>query len=282
MSEIDRAILRYHGSKWRLAPWVVSPFPPHKVYIEPFGGSAAVLIQKEQAKTEIYNDLDDELYNLFKVMRDDEQGERLKLLLQWTPYSRKEYDLAFEETSEPVERARRTLVKAWLGMYTKGLKDRSGFDTRVNSDGFCGRVNSFNKVPGLLELYRERLSGVVMECIDAFDLIGRADSHHTLTYLDPPYVPSTRSGKLFRHEMNEDDHRALAGKARAVEGMVIISGYPSDLYDRELYSDWVRVEKGSRTDGGHQRTEVLWLNLAARDALQAVKSQMPLFVEGAA
>lgn len=270
---IKSPILRYHGGKWRIAPWVISHFPPHKVYVEPFGGSAAVLIQKERAITEIYNDLDAELFNLFKVMRDEAQARELYYLLKWTPHSRKEYDAAFETSDDPVEQARRSLVKVWFGMHTKGLKEKSGFDTRVNNDGYCGRVNSFVKISDLLELYRERLTGVILECVDALKLLDRHDSINTLTYLDPPYVPDTRSGKLYRYEMTNDDHRALAEKNRKSKGMIIISGYPSDLYDQELYSDWVRVDRKAHTDGGHERIEALWLNPQAWAALEATKAQ---------
>ena len=270
---IKSPILRYHGSKWRIAPWVISHFPPHKVYVEPFGGSAAVLIQKERAITEIYNDLDAELFNLFKVMRDEAQARELYYLLKWTPHSRLEYDAAFEASDDPVEQARRSLVKVWFGMHTKGLKEKSGFDTRVNNDGYCGRINSFVKISDLLELYKERLTGVVLECVDALKLLDRHDASHILTYLDPPYVPDTRSGKLYRYEMTNDDHRALADKNRKLKGMIIISGYPSDLYDRELYSDWVRVDRKAHTDGGHERTEALWINPQAWAALEAIKAQ---------
>ena len=270
---IKSPILRYHGSKWRIAPWVISHFPPHKVYVEPFGGSAAVLIQKERAITEIYNDLDAELFNLFKVVRDEAQARELYYLLKWTPHSRLEYDAAFEVSDDPVEQARRSLVKVWFGMHTKGLKEKSGFDTRVNKDGYCGRVNSFVKVPDLLELYKERLTGVILECVDALKLLDRHDSINTLTYLDPPYVSDTRSGKLYRHEMTNDDHRALAEKSRKLKGMIIISGYPSDLYDQELYSDWVRVDRKAHTDGVHERTEALWINPRAWAALEATKAQ---------
>ena len=270
---IKSPILRYHGGKWRIAPWVISHFPPHKVYVEPFGGSAAVLIQKERAITEIYNDLDAELFNLFKVMRDEAQAMELYHLLKWTPHSRLEYDAAFEVSDDPVEQARRSLVKVWFGMHTKGLKEKSGFDTRVNRDGYCGRVNSFVKVPDLLELYKERLTGVILECVDALKLLDRHDSINTLTYLDPPYVSDTRSGKLYRYEMTDDDHRALAKKSRKSKGMIIISGYPSDLYDQELYSDWVRVDRKAHTDGGHERTEALWINPQAWAAVEATKAQ---------
>lgn len=270
---IERPIMRYHGAKWRLAPWVIEHFPPHKVYVEPFGGSAAVLLRKDRAKTEIYNDLDDELFNLFKVMRDSEQSKQLQYLLQWTPYSRQEYDAAFEKTDNPVERARRTLIKTWFGMHTKGLKHKSGFDTRVNSDGYCARTNSFIKVADLIEAFRERLSSVILECVDALDLIDRAFSSTTLTYLDPPYVSNTRSGKLYRHEMTDNDHRSLSEICHRSKGMIIISGYPSELYDEELYKDWVRVDRGSYTDGGHARTEVMWLNPQAWESLQATKAQ---------
>lgn len=270
-----RPIIRYHGAKWRIAPWVLEYFPPHAIYVEPFGGGASLLLQKERAKTEIYNDADGELVNLFRVLRSKERAARLRRALSLTPYARDEYDDAYGEPSAcPVERARRVLIKTWFGAHSKGLTKKSGFDTRVNKDGFCSRPKAFASIPALIDAYRRRLTGVIIENADALRLIPRMDSESTLFYIDPPYVPEARSGKYYRHEMTEEGHRDLAAVLRQVKGMVVISGYPCDLYDRDLYADWHREECGALTDGGYARTEVLWLNEAATRGLRIAKQLM--------
>ncbi len=257
-----RPILRYHGGKFRVAPWIIEFFPDHKVYVEPFGGGASVLLRKKRSRTEIYNEMDKELVNLFRVLRDPGQSDQLRMALEATPYARDEYDAAYVPAHCPVEQTRRTLIKAWLGMFGKGLMNKSGFDTRVNSDGFCSRVGTFIKLPGLIPIYRERLTGVVIENTDALRLIPRMDDEHTLFYVDPPYVLDSRSGKYYRHEMTDDDHCQLAEVLHRLKGMVVLSAYRSDLYDR-LYYDWHYEESPTYTDGGHARTEVLWINSAA-------------------
>lgn len=262
-----RPILRYHGAKWRLAPWVMEFFPPHKVYVEPFGGGASILLRKQRAVTEVYNELDGELVNLFKVLRNPEQSDRLRTALESTPYARDEYEAAYEPAICPVEQARRTLIKTWFGTYSKGLMNRSGFDTRVNKDGFCSRVGTFIKLPRLIPVYRERLTGVVIENTDALRLIPRMDAEHTLFYVDPPYTLDSRSGRYYRHEMTDEAHCQLAEVLHGCKGMVVLSGYSSVLYD-DLYKDWHREECAANTDGAHARTEVLWINPAAWDQKQ--------------
>lgn len=273
---IVRPIIRYHGAKWRIAPWVLEHFPAHRVYVEPFGGGASLLLQKERAITEIYNDMDNELVNLFRVLRDPEQAARLRQALTFTLYARDEYDAAYAPSPCPVEQARRTLIKTWLGAHSKGLMNKSGFDTRTNKDGYCSRVNTFVKLPELIEDFQKRLKGVVIENTDALRLIPRMDAAHTLFYVDPPYVPEGRSGKYYQHEMTEAGHRELAALLCAAKGMVVISGYPGSLYDKELYADWHREECEALTDGAHARTEVLWLNEAAARGLRIAK-QLLLF-----
>ena len=107
--------LRYHGAKFRLARWVMQFFPDHRVYVEPFGGAAGVLLQKPRAYAEVYNDLDDDIANFFRVLRDPDQAEQLIQSLHLTPYARTEFDLSYEDCDQPVERARRTAVRAGMG-----------------------------------------------------------------------------------------------------------------------------------------------------------------------
>lgn len=112
--------LRYHGGKWRLSTWIISHFPEHRIYVEPFGGSAAVLLNKPRSFSEVYNDMDSDVFNYFRVIRDEESRNKLIDLLCLTPYSRDEFNLAYEPTTEPIEKARRLIVRAQMGFGTAG------------------------------------------------------------------------------------------------------------------------------------------------------------------
>lgn len=266
----SRPILRWHGSKWRIAEWVIAHFPPHKVYVEPFGGSASVLLQKARAVTEIYNDLDRDLVNMFKMIR--ERPDELALQLALTPYARDEYQALYHPSEDSMERARAFIARSFMGMSSKGALQKSGFDARTNPDGYTGRLRSLASLPDEIVIVAGRFTHVVIENVPAVACLDRYDRPDALIYLDPPYLASTRSsGKLYRHEMNDDQHRDLLARARESAAMVIVSGYPSAVYD-ELLHDWLRVETDAYADGGAPRSEVLWINPAAAAALDSKNS----------
>lgn len=260
----ERPILRYHGGKWLLAPWILSHFPEHRVYVEPFGGAGSVLLQKRRSYAEIYNDLDGEIVNLFRVMRD--HGEELQRRLELTPFARDEYRMSFERVEDTIEQARRTVVRSYMGFGSNALcRDiKSGFRSNSNRSGTTP-AHDWKNYPGALVAIVERLRGVVIENRDAVDVMMRHDGEGTLHYCDPPYVHDTRSAHMhghhgYTHEMTDPDHRALAGTLCTLKGMVIVSGYHSPLYD-ELYTDWHRIERTALADGARVRTEVLWMNV---------------------
>lgn len=267
-----RPVLRYHGGKWRIAPWVVSHFPKHRVYVEPYGGAASVLLRKTRSYAEVYNDLDDQIVNLFRVLRDPAQAERLRELVSLTAFARAEFFEAYEPSTDPVEKARRLIVRSWFGHGSTGcLGGTTGFRGDVMRRGTTPATD-WARWPAALPAIVERLRGVVIESQPADGLIVRLDAPDVLFYVDPPYPHSTRTSvkegkRHYRHEMIDDDHRRLAGVLRPARGMVVLSGYACDLYDRELYPDWYRVERRALADGGRERTEVLWLSPATRSAL---------------
>lgn len=270
-----RPVLRYHGGKWLLAPWIISHFPPHRVYVEPFGGAASVLLRKPRSYAEVYNDLDGEIVNVFRVLRDPEQAAELDRLLRITPFARAEFELSYEPADDPIEQARRTIFRSAAGFWSAAATGaKTGFRANANRNGTTP-AQDWVHYPDLVAAFCERLQGVVIEHRPAAEVIAKHDSSETLFYVDPPYPFSTRhrrnpySGKGYRYELTDDDHRALADVLRGVQGMVVLSGYPCDLYDRELYPDWYRVERRALTDGARERTEVLWLNEAAAKHQQA-------------
>jgi len=267
----SRPALRYHGAKWALGPWVVSHLPGHECYVEPFGGSAGVLLQKARSWLEVYNDLDEEVVGFFQVMR--EQPERLITAIQWTPYARKEWELALEDDPDPVERARRFYVRAWMQIAGATGTWKSGWRRqKVVSKDWRGQKKmtpacvSFAGVEHLWAV-ADRLRGVQIECGDWQEVVNRYDSPETCFYVDPPYPASTRGRwkrNAYRHELSDGEHGALARALHVVLGKVVISGYRCELYD-ELYAGWARVERSARTNSAGSAVECLWLSPGAEE-----------------
>lgn len=274
--KVPRPVLRWHGGKWMLAPWVMEHFPKHRVYVEPFGGAASVLLRKTPSYAEVYNDLDGDVVNLFRVLRSGE-AERLVSELRLTPFSRDEFQEAYEPTNDPVEAARRLVIRSFMGFGSNGHSRSTGFRANSNRSGTTPSHDWAN-YPDALKMVIKRLDGVVIESKDAKAVMSQHDGAGTLHYVDPPYVFATRSdmGKDYAHEMVDADHEDLLGFLRQLRGMVVLSGYPHEMYDRAL-SDWQRVERAALADGARKRTEVLWINPAATASLV---SQIDMFADG--
>lgn len=257
---LRRPLLRYHGGKWRLAPWIIEHMPPHRVYVEPYGGAASVLLLKPRTYAEIYNDLDDEIVNVFSVARD--HGEKLRDQLYNTPFARTEFELSYEPTQDPVERARRTIIRSFMGFGSNAITSKwnTGFRSNSSRSGTTPATDWRNYAE-VFDGIIDRLRGVVIENKDALEVMAQHDSPETLHYVDPPYVFDTRSDlrKDYRHELTDDDHVELADFLKELQGMVILSGYRSELYDN-LFGDWVRYDRAARADGAKSRTECLWLS----------------------
>lgn len=268
-----RPVLRYHGGKWRLGDWIISHFPPHRVYVEPYGGAASVLMQKPPAESEVYNDLDGEVVNVFQVLRDPTTAQVLREQLDLTPFARTEFECAYEASDDPVERARRTIIRAFMGFGSASFNSAhaTGFRVYVGQNRQRRPHQDWTTYPPQVAAFAQRLYGVIIESRPALDIIQRLDGEDTLLYVDPPYPLETRGAvsgvrQKYRFEMDVADHIALAEVLRTCSGMVVLSGYACDLYDRDLYGDWDRYEKETMADGANPRTEVLWLNKACSEA----------------
>jgi DNA adenine methylase len=281
-----RPALRYLGGKWKLAPWIVERFPPHRVYVEPFGGAASVLLRKPRAFSEVYNDLDDEVVNLFQVMRDPELSRRLIADVIATPFARSEYEGAFERTTDPVERARRQIVRSFMGhgSNASNIDRTTGFRANlVNGDRALPALDWANLPPSLAQV-AARFVGVVVERRPALQVIARYDVPDCLIYADPPYVHETRSGKRkggelycsYPVEMSDADHVELLEALVGSSAMVVLSGYSTPLYDEALRG-WRCETQETHADGARPRVEALWINPQACAALDATGTQQSLF-----
>lgn len=278
--DMTRPVLRYHGGKWRLAPWVISHFPPHRVYVEPFGGGGSVLMRKPRAYAEVYGDRWNRVCDVFKVLRDPIMAEDLRRRLILTPFARAEFDAAskgaHEVEDDIVERVRMTIIRSFMGHGSESTRADSKTGFRSNSNrSHTTPAHDWANWPSIVPAFVERLRGVVIENMPADDLMRRHDGAETLHYCDPPYPHSTRTLRhSYAYEMSDDDHRAMAATLASLAGMVIVSGYHCPLYD-ELFGGWRRIETEALADGARKRVEVLWMNEKAVTALDA--SQLPLF-----
>jgi DNA adenine methylase len=269
VSRPERPVLRYFGGKWRIADWIISHFPAHEVYVEPYGGTASVLMRKVPSKAEVYNDINGDVVNVFRVMRDEKAADRLRSLLELTPYAREEYDLSYaeikESTGDAVERARRTIVRSFMGHGAKGLLNGEHNGWRSRRIGSFFPASDWLNYPAQIRLFIERLRGVSIENRPALEVLGRYDSPETPHYVDPPYVLEARSlsaRSIYAHEMSEADHIALAKVLKSLQGMVVLSGYDSPLYGI-LYPEWGVAKKNTRCDSNAERVELLYLSPSA-------------------
>ncbi len=207
-----RPVLRWHGGKWILAPWIIEHMPKHRVYVEPFGGAASVLLRKPRSYAEIYNDLDQNLVSLFRLLRSDRASELVKAL-ELTPYAREELKSAWAPSTDEVENARRLIVRSFLGFGSNACShsaSSTGFRANSNRSGTTPAhdwANYSQALPAIIE----RLRGVVIENADAIDVMQAHDSRETLHFVDPPYLPETRKtpNRGYNHELTFEDHERL-------------------------------------------------------------------------
>jgi DNA adenine methylase len=259
-----RPPIPYFGGKILVGPAIAALLPDHAHYVEPFCGSLAVLFAKPPSAHETVNDVDGDLMNFWQVLRD--QPDDLARMCALTPHSRAEWRRCEDlDVADPLERARRLWCR--LSQSRTGRLRRAGWRHYVQPAG------SGTNMPGYLDAYVdrmapavERLHRVSLECLPALDVIAKYGTHgDVLLYCDPPYLGSTRANdRAYQHElMTEAEHRELAEALHAAQAAVVISGYPSDLYDRELYPGWDRHTIAAGTGQGTRwgnRVEVVWSN----------------------
>lgn len=251
------ALLNYPGAKWGMAAQIVSLMPPHRSYLEPYFGSGAVLFNKPRSAIETVNDIDGDIVNFFKILR--ERPDDLAEAISLTPYARDVFDDAHANRgTDDFDRAYRFAIRSKMGHGFKTCQ-KTGFKIDVYSRERSYCVGCWNRLPGDLLDAAVRLKRVQIENQNALDLIRKFNHDNVLIYADPPYLMETRKGEQYRYEMTEQDHLDLLDALKQHKGSVIISGYPSEMYDRELRG-WSFIHRKSYNQNSDQRTEVLWCN----------------------
>lgn len=252
-----KTVLKYPGAKNRIAEWICNYIPQHEVYIEPYFGSGAVFFNKRPARIETLNDLDGNVVNYFKVVR--EQPEELGRMLKLTPFARDEYYAACElcEEDSDIERARKFAVRCWQGFGCSNLY-RNGFRSSQRSTS-PHTTKEWRNLPERLIEASERLKNAQIENLPAAEIIRRYDTKDVFLYVDPPYLHGTRKDNLYRHEMKDGEHIELLSLLTEHPGRVMLSGYDNELYNSML-PGWKKVQKKTLAEAGIQRVETIWMN----------------------
>lgn len=253
-----KAVMKYPGSKWSIAKWIIDFFPEHHSYLEPFFGSGAVLFNKTRSNIETVNDLDGNVINLFDWIRKD--PERLAREIYFTPYARDVYEKAFSTVpADSFMQAVNFYIRCNMGHGFRTTGEKVGWKNDVQGREKAYASQDWCNLPEKIMLAAERLRGVQIENRPAVDVIKRYNNSKVLIYCDPPYLLETRHGKQYRKEMTEDEHIELLNMLLIHKGPVLISGYDSKLYS-SLLKNWHKEETTSYSQVCSKKQEILWMN----------------------
>lgn len=253
-----KAVMKYPGSKWGIAKWIIGHFPEHHSYLEPFFGSGAVLFNKPRSHIETVNDLDGNVVNLFEWIKKD--PERLAHAIYFTPYARQVYKEAFAvEPEDSFQRAVNFYIRLNMGHGFRTNGEKVGWKNDIQGRERAYASQDWCRLPEKIMQAAERLRGVQIECRPAIELIRRFNYKNVLVYADPPYVLSTRHGKQYRCEMDDRQQDRLLGVLLEHKGPVVLSGYDNGLYNSRL-KGWYRKETACYTQTRSKKQEIIWMN----------------------
>ena len=253
-----KAIMKYPGSKWSIADWIIQFFPKHHSYLEPFFGSGAVFFRKPRSNIETVNDLDGNVVNLFRWIKAD--PERLAHEIYYTPYARQVYEDAFaQEPEDSLGKAVNFYIRLNMGHGFRTNGGKVGWKNDVQGRERSYASQDWCNLPEKIMQAAERLRGVQIENRPAVELIQRFNYKNVLIYADPPYVLSTRHGKQYRCEMDDMGHDVLLDVLIAHKGPVILSSYDNTLYNDRLQG-WHREETTCYSQVCSRKKEVIWMN----------------------
>lgn len=259
------ALIPLYGGKWRMSKHLLPLITEHVTYVEHFMGGAALFFKKPLSELEVLNDVDGELINFFRVLRDEEKFDRFWRAVAMTPYSREEFDLALNLNGDDIERARKFFVLA-MQSFSGNCQGWSASTTSTSKKTWAW----LNRLKHLPE-FHARLMVTQIENLDFRDSLCKYDDPWTFHYLDPPYLYKTRIAKSqYRFEMSERDHEQMIDLILQLCGKVMLSGYRNEMYDRRL-ADWHRLDFEVKASAHSQawfipdrkqpqRIESIWLN----------------------
>lgn len=259
-----RPVLRYPGGKWNCAEWIISHFPRHEVYVEVFGGGGSVLMRKTPSRTEIYNEIDKRIVNVFRILRDKDKSKELMDLLNWTPFAAEEYQNCYEPALDEIDAARKMICRSFFGIGSDSVFRMNGFRRGFKNKKLDAN-NAFASYIECVPFFVKRLRSVIIENLDWKDVIKTYDSAVTLFYVDPPYLDEvcTSRSVTYSHPFTRDQHVELANVLNGCQGNVVISGYASDLYT-QLYEGWYATTKSAISGMGKHRVEKIWIKRQER------------------
>ncbi len=259
-----KAILKYPGSKWSIAKWIISFFPEHHSYLEPFFGSGAVLFNKPRSRIETINDLDGNVVNLFEWIKKD--PEKLAHEIYWTPYARQIYEESYAAVPESgLGKAVNFCIRLNMGHGFRTNGEKVGWKNDVQGRERAYAAKDWCSLPARILEAAERLRGVQIENRPAIEVMRRFNYKNVLVYLDPPYMPLVRYGKQYYHEMySEESHMELLDVALQHKGPVLISGYDTELYNDAL-KGWNREETVCYSQTASKKREILWMNFEPKE-----------------
>lgn len=264
--------IKWPGSKWRIADWIIEQMPSHDCYLEPFFGSGAVFFSKPASNVETINDRDSLAVNLFSMIRENPLA--LAQAIELTPWARAEYDICRCDLAhgDDIEKARRLMVVMWqsVGLRRASTSDENSAGSsgwRSRDSRFQSPVRAWQRLPERIQAASKRLLSAQIENRCALEIIARHDSSEVLIYADPPYVHSERNGRrLYAHEMSDAQHVDLLDALKSHPGPVLLSGYANAIYDEHL--DWAHIETETRIQNNLTRTETLWMNPLAASRME--------------
>lgn len=265
-----KAPIAWYGGKYYIAKWIIDHIPEHRVYVEPFGGMANVLLKKHPSEVEVFNDLDDRVVNLFRVIRDPDRLQELKRRSELTPYSRSEFVSLCEEPEpeDEVDRAWWFFVRcrqARGGIGMSAITKTAWATSKRTRRGMPETISKYLAAIDGLDDVAQRFRHVVLEAMPAIELIKKYDGPDVLFYCDPPYPAETRHGRRaqkYAFEMTDLEHRILLETLKACSGKVLLSSYDTPLYSSYL-KNWNRSCRDTRvqlSNSGGDRQEILWQN----------------------
>lgn len=271
------SVISWFGSKSKFVKRIVQHFPKHTTFVDVFGGSGVVLLNKPQSKIEVYNDIDSRLVNLFKILQDPRTRKEFVERISYVPYSREFYmecraKLMGKDKVDDMELAVCFFVLSRQSF--AGLADYSS-SWSYSKTAASSSTNKFQRGIRSIDAFAHRFKYVQIENLSFEDILTRYDNEQTLFYLDQPYVLSSRNRacKRYQHEMMDDEHRALVDMLIKLKGMTVLSGYDNEIYNALEENNWVKTSFTIRTNASKSknknnkdmnlREEFLWLSPSA-------------------